>query len=54
MTAMTIMNLIGAIALLAALTAVCRAAYTVAGRKHEEPTPVEVEAEIPFELERAA
>ena len=52
MTAMTVFNLIAAIVVVAGLAAVCRTAYVVAGRKHEEPAPVE--ATLADELKRAA
>ena len=52
MTAMNIFNLIAAIVVVGGLAAVCRTAYVVAGRKHEEPAPVE--AVVAEELKRAA
>ena len=52
MTAMTLFNLIAAIVVVASLAAVCRTAFVVAGRKPEEPAPVE--ATVAHELRRAA
>jgi hypothetical protein len=52
MTAMTVFNLILAIVVVGGLAAICRTAYVVAGRKHEESAPVE--AAVPEELKRAA
>ena len=51
MTGMLIFNLIAAIAVVAGLVAVCRTAYSVAGRRNEEPALVEAAAR---ELKRAA
>jgi len=51
MTGMLIFNLIAAIAVVAGLVAVCHTAYSVAGRRNEEPAPVEAAAR---ELKRAA
>ena len=44
MTGMMIFNLILTIAVVAGLVTVCRTAYVVAGRKPEEPKPVEAAA----------
>jgi len=52
MTAMNIFNLIAAIVVVGGLAAVCRTAYVVAGRKHEESAPIE--ALVADELKRAA
>ena len=51
MTGMMIFNLIAAIAVVAGLVTACRTAYSVAGRRNEEPVRVEAAAR---ELKRAA
>jgi hypothetical protein len=52
MTGMMIFNLMAAIAVVAGLVTVCRTAHVVAGRRPEEPKPVEAAAQR--ELKRAA
>jgi len=49
---MNLFNLIAAIFVIAGLASVCRTAFVVAGRKPEEPAPVE--AKVAHELRRAA
>ena len=51
MTGMIVFNLIASIAVVAGLVAVCRTAHLVAGRRNEEPAPVEA---APRDLKRAA
>jgi hypothetical protein len=53
MTGMLIFDLILSIAVVASLAALCRTAYGVAGRRHQEHQAVEAQA-APTELKRAA
>jgi hypothetical protein len=52
MTAMNILNLILAAAVVGGLAAICRAAYLKAAHRHAEPTRLETPE--PVELDRAA
>ena len=53
MTGILIFDLILSIAVVAGLAALCRTAYVVAGRRHQEHQAVEAQV-APIELKRAA
>ena len=52
MTLLDVLNLIFAVAVVACVAAICRAAYLRAEHKHGEPT--QLETAEPIELDRAA
>ncbi len=54
MTAMTVLNLIASIVVVAGLAAVCRTAYVVSGGRNEELAPLESTVPRELEVKRAA